>query len=112
MANLTSADVTLTTSEDYPLGDRFGKIMQESQGDYHVVLSAHGDGTTSHDIPAAAFGKSVIREVPVCVKSDNSIILVAVPKYDGSAILLKAAGTNAPAQFTGTFLMRVKGLNI
>lgn len=109
MADLTSSAVTLLTSENYPLGDRFQKSMQESQGDYKVVLAAQGDGGAGSNIPAAAFGMLVIREISGVVKSDNSIQLVATPKYDGSAILLKAAGTNAPAQYTGTFNMRVKG---
>lgn len=109
MANLTSSGVKLLTSENYPLGDRFQKSMHESQGDYQVVLVAQGDGADGSNIPASAFGMSVIREVSGVVKSDNSIQLVATPKYDGSGILLKAAGTNAPAQYTGTFNMRVKG---
>lgn len=109
MPDLTSSGVTLQTSENYPLGDRFQKSMQESQGDYQVVLAAQGDGAAGSNIPAAAFGMSVIREISGVIKSDNSVMIVATPKADGSAILLKAAGTNAPAQYTGTFNMRVKG---
>lgn len=107
MANLAASAVTKLAS--YPMGDRFQKDMQESQVDVSVVLLAQGDGTNGNDIPAAAFGMSVIREVCNITKSDNSIVLVGAPKYDGSGILLKAAATNAPAQFTGTFNMRVKG---
>src|ERR1700678_2606187 len=111
MSNVLPSAVTLLTSENYPLGDRFQKSMQESQGDYQVVLAGNGDGNFGggSDIPASAFGMSVIREVSGVTKSDNSVILVAAPKADGSGILLKAAGTNAPAQYTGTFNMRVKG---
>lgn len=108
MANLAASAVTVLAS--YPMGDRFGKDMQESQLDAVVILAAQGDGGAGSDIPAAAFGMSVIRDVCSIVKSDNSVILVGAPKADGSSILLKAAGTNAPAQYTGTFNMRVKGL--
>lgn len=107
MANLTSAGVTKLAA--FPLGDRFQKDRQESVVDFTVVLAAQGDGADGSNIPASAFGMSVIREVTTITKSDNSIILVGAPKYDGSGILLKAAATNAPAQFTGTFNMRVKG---
>lgn len=110
MANVAPSNVTLLNSQTFPLGDRFGKDMKESQGDYSVVVTACGDGTTGHDIPASAFSMSQITEVVSVVKSDNSLILKASPKVDGSSILLSNAGSNAPAQYTGTFNMRVKGL--
>ncbi len=108
MANVASTDVTILAG-GFPLGDRFQKDMQESQLDVSVVLDAAGDGTSTHLIPASAFGMWVIREVSGIVKSDNSVILKGSPTASGDGILLSNAGSNAPAQYTGTFNMRVKG---
>lgn len=107
MADLASSAVTVRAS--FPLRDGFGKSRFESVRDLTVVLAAQGDGSAGSNIPAAALGFSAIYSVESITKSDNSIILVGAPKTDGSAILLKAAGTGAPAQYTGTFNMRVRG---
>jgi hypothetical protein len=107
MANLAPSAVTVKSN--FELGDRYQKSMQESVLDLTLVLAAQGDGTSGNDIPASALGLSVIYECSSAVKADNSIILVAAPKADGSGILLKNAGSNAPAQFTGTFSIRVRG---
>jgi hypothetical protein len=109
MANVAPANVVLRNSDTYPLGDRFQKDMMESQGDYAVTLAGNGDGTVGNDIPASAFGLQFIHSVTDVVKTDNTLVLSAAPKADGSGILLKAAGSNAPAQYTGVFNMRVKG---
>jgi hypothetical protein len=108
MANLAASAVAILAG-GYPMGDRFQKDMQESQYDVQVTLLAQGDGTAGNDIPASAFGMSQINSVTDIAKTDNSLVLVGAPKADGSGILLKAAGSNAPAQYTGIFNMRVKG---
>jgi hypothetical protein len=58
-----------------------------------VVLTLTGQGTAANPIPA-----SVLK-------------LVAAPDYAGENLLLKAAGSNAPADYTGTFRGIVYGHN-
>lgn len=102
MANLASSGVTTTDSwvEAYA-----GKKVRARK--VTVVLSSMGSATNT--IPAAAFGLSTILECTPLVKSDDSVVVVAHPSYSGAIILLKAAGTNAPADYSGTFRCIVRG---
>lgn len=66
-----------------------------------VVLSSMG--TVANPIPASALGFSKFEGPVHLTIADNSIVLVGVPSADQSVLLLKAAGSNAPADFSGTF---------
>ena len=74
-----------------------------------VAISGAGSGDSSKTIPASAFGLRVIEEVSPLVNDSDDLIIVASPNYDGTEIILKAAGTNVPADFTDTFRGVVKG---
>jgi len=67
-----------------------------------VTLSSMG--TTTNKIKASVLGFHSIEGPVTLIASDNSIMLVGTPSYDGTLVLLKAAGTNAPADFSGTFI--------
>lgn len=103
MANLASSGVTLLrawTEGGLALKDR--SVLRVS-----MVLSTMG--TATNTIPATAFGLSVIEEVSSLVQDDDTDIIVAGPSNDGSLILLKAAGTNSPADFSGTYEATIRG---
>lgn len=103
MADITAADVTLVRSWSeggLALKDRVVKI---------VSLDLGGQGTTTNAIPASALGWTVIEEASTFVKDDNTLVVAAAPSADGSKLLLKAAATNAPADYTGTFIGTVRG---
>jgi hypothetical protein len=78
-----------------------------------LVLTGQGDNTDSID--ASTIGFQTIISCSNAIKSDNSVIVVATPAYDGSKILLGnlAQATDAsrddPATITGTFRLSVTG---
>lgn len=74
-----------------------------------VALTLTGQGTVTNFISAEVLGFDRIDEASAFVQDDDTDILVAVPSDDGSMLLLKASGTNAPADFTGTFTGVVRG---
>lgn len=76
--------------------------------DVTLVLTAQG--TVANPIAASLFGLTRITRAHSFRQSDDTVILNACPSYDGSKLLLKAAGTNAPADFTGTFRGVVMGM--
>jgi hypothetical protein len=84
-----------------------GLVFWEKAGS--VTLSTHGSGSAGEKIPASAFGLSTFEECGVLTKSDNTVVVVAAPSADRTEMLLKAAGTNAPASVTGTYNFVVKG---
>lgn len=75
------------------------------------VLTVDGnDGAAALDIPASLFGLNIIEEVSPMVKSDDSIIVVGAPAYDGLSLLGKAAATAAAADIpAGDYAVVVKG---
>jgi hypothetical protein len=104
MADLASTAVTLRKADQ--LGTRAGQLRGVRKS-LTIVLAAMG--TATNKVLASALGFTTVLETSCFVKSDNSEILVATPSYDGTYILLKAAGTNAPADFTGTYRAVVVG---
>jgi hypothetical protein len=106
MANLAASGVTITRSylEKFPSTEQ--RVL-----DVSIVLSSMG--TVANNIPATSFGLARFYGPVVLVKSDNSVILVGTPSADGTLLLLleatAAAGTNAPADFSGTYVGQVKG---
>ena len=68
------------------------------------------DGAAAGDIPASLFGLSTIEKAEPLVKSDNTLIVVAMPAYNGASLLGKAAATAAPADIpSGTYKTLVYG---
>src|SRR5882762_9598934 len=76
-----------------------------------VTLVADGtDGASAGDIPASLFGLTFIERCSPAVKSDNTLIVVCAPAYDGGSLLGKAAATAAPADIpSGTYLIKLFG---
>lgn len=74
-----------------------------------VVLTLTSQGTTSNKILAGVLGLSAVAGCDPLVQDDNTDIVVGAPSYDGTVLLLKAAGSNAPADYTGTFKTQVWG---
>jgi hypothetical protein len=106
MADLTSSNVT--TSRSYrssSKGDKAEDVVKQVT----VVVTAAGSGGAGAKLPASAFGLTSITRVGSFVKDDNSLFVVATPNYTGTEILLKNAGSNAPADYTGTFKTFVQG---
>ncbi len=102
MANLAASGVTITRSylEKFPSTEQ--RVL-----DVSIVLSSMGSAT--NNIPATSFGLARFYGPVVLVKSDNSDMLLGTPSADGTLLLLKAAGSNAPADFSGTYVGQVKG---
>lgn len=114
MADLTSSSVV--SNFECEVGDRFSKTRQEVVKDVTMTLSGHGDGQSGSNIPAAALGFSKLYPSEgLLVSSDNSQLALQSPNYVGDSLLLIHAHTVgsaislAPAQFTGTFIGRVRG---
>jgi len=105
MADLTQSGVTVldTWTEGNVNGKR--RVALRCQ----VALSGAGSGATSNKIPASAFGLKKVEEVSLLVNDDSDLVIAASPNYAGTEIILKAAGTNAPASYTDTFRCIVKG---
>lgn len=74
-----------------------------------VTLVLTGQGDTTDTIAASLFDLTEIHSVSPLVKYDNSICVVGFPSYDNSKLLLKAAATNAPATYSGTFKTTIRG---
>lgn len=105
MANLASTAVTnRNTYYDYVQGQ--GKITTRQ-----LTLALTGQGDATDKILASVLGLSKIYECSPLVKDDNTLIIVAAPSADGTFLLLKAAGTNAPAvnATNGSYLCTVRG---
>jgi hypothetical protein len=77
----------------------------------NVTLVAGGsDGASAGDYPASMFGLSFIEYATPAVKSDNTLIVVVAPSYDGTSLLGKAAATAAAADIpAGTYKLTLFG---
>lgn len=105
MADLTSSSVSITR-QAYEVRSNALTLWEKAGS---VTLSTHGDLTAGQLIPASAFGLSSFEECGTLVKSTNDILIVAGPSADRVNMLLKAAGTNAPAAASGVYSFVVKG---
>jgi hypothetical protein len=102
MADLASSAVTLNRS--------WYEGLQRNVQSKDVTLVLSAQGTTTNKIPASVLGFTKLLGGASLVKSDNTEIVLGVADYAGDNLLLKAAGTNAPADFTGTYRGVVKGI--
>lgn len=104
MAAVTSSDITVI--EQHDIVDRGLKYVGTKA---LVTITVTGEGANAGDIPISAFegalGRSfeTFRSVSPFIADDNSVIVVASPVYDGTSVILKAAATNAGADYTDTF---------
>lgn len=105
MADLTTSSVVVNRTWNTTLSN--GTVMYSKA--VSMTLSTHGSASSGELILASAFGLTSIEEVSTLVKSDDTILIVGGPNAARSAILLKAAGTNAPASVTGVYACVVKG---
>ncbi len=75
-----------------------------------VMTTDGSDGASALDIPASVFGLAFIESASPAVKSDNSIVVVVAPAYDGLSLLGKAAATAAAADIpSGTYKLKLQG---
>lgn len=102
MANLGTSGVTHIESwrEAYA-----GKLVKARK----VTMVLTSMGTVTNNIPASAFGLTTILECSPLINDGNDLVVVGSPNYDGTLLLLKAAGSNAPADYTDTFRAIVRG---
>ena len=105
MADATFTQSTDTTSRisDYPPSSQ-RKIVSGT------FVTDGTNGASALDIPASLFGLTKIERADPLVKSDNTLIVVVMPAYDGLSLLGKAAATAAPADIpSGTYKAVVYG---
>jgi hypothetical protein len=103
MASLTQSAVTITDSWIEPVGGGQLRVVQAT-----VVLTGQGDATDT--IPASLFGLAAIVDCTPLINSADTLIVTASPSYDKTILLLKAAGSAAPANATnGTYKLTIRG---
>lgn len=67
-------------------------------------------GDLANKIPASLFGLTFIETCGPAVKSDNTLIVVCVPVFDGSGLVGKAAASAALAAIpAGTYNITLEG---
>lgn len=104
MADLAASAVTIL--DNYFSDGGNGKKFRTRK--VRLVLTTQGGATNK--IPAEVLNLTSIESATPAVASDNSLVIVAAPSYDKTFLLLKAAGTNAPADYNGiTVELVVKG---
>lgn len=102
MADLAQTAVSITKATRLALTGGNRRILE-------VSLTLTGQGTATNKINASVLGLTKIIESSPLTASDNSLVIVAAPSADGTYLLLKAAGTNAPADYTATLLGVIQG---
>lgn len=103
MAALASTAVTLVS--EWTEGGTNGRLLACRK--LELVLTAQG--TVANAIPASVLGFTKILDASIGIGNGDDVLYCAAPSYDGSQLLLKAAGTNAPADYTDTIRIVVKG---
>jgi hypothetical protein len=103
MADLASSAVTILRISSQTLSNGITLWTKACS----VTLTTQG--TVTNKILATAFGLSAFEESSSWSKTDNTEVIVAGVSGDRSHLLLKAAGTNAPADFAATYNVYVKG---
>lgn len=98
-----------TSAVAYVRGWTEGSVTGKERIARLLTLTLTGQGTVANKIPASALGFLKVEECSSAVLSDNTLVLVASPSADGTFVLLKAAATNAPDDYTGAFTLTVKG---
>jgi hypothetical protein len=84
-----SSDSTSRVNEYPPSSQR--KIVSGT------LTVSGSEGAAVDSIPASLFGLSKIEDSRPLVKSDNTLVVVTAPAYNGGSLLGKAAATAAPA---------------
>lgn len=102
MADLASSAVTLNR--------QWYEGLQRNVQCKDVTLVLSAQGTMTNKIAASTLGFTKLLGTVSLVKSDNTEIVLGAANYAGDYLVLKAAGTNAPADFTGTYRGVVKGI--
>lgn len=102
MADLTKSAVAVTHT--IYVGVKRDRIERE------VTLTLTTQGTAANAITAASCGYHKFKGISYLTKSDDSVVLIGIPSADGSKLLLKAAGTNDPADYSGTFSGTISGV--
>lgn len=74
-----------------------------------LTLTLTGQGTVANSISAGVLGFTKIHSCSNAVSTVDDLIIVAAPSYDGSKLLLKAAGSNAPGDYTANVRITVFG---
>lgn len=95
MADLAASAVTIVDSW-YPTTNKHIKSRR-------VTLVLTGQGTAANAIPASVMDFREIEQVTVLTQDDDTDLVVGAPDDAKTTLLLKAAATNAPADYTGTF---------
>lgn len=103
MADLASNAVTTLRTSSQTLSN--GVVLYSKA--CNVTLTTQG--SAANKILATAFGLSAFEESSSWSKTDNTEVVVAGVSSDRSYLLLKAAGTNAPADYAATYNVYVKG---
>lgn len=103
MANLASSAVV--NNESFEEGGNNSKKYIVIRAT--ITLAAMG--TATNKILASAFKLSKITRCSNLVKSDNSVVIPAVPAIDETYILAGGGAANVPADYTGSFNITVWG---
>lgn len=103
MADLATSAVTVSRTDSRTTTP--GTVLYSKA--CSVTLTTQG--SASNKILATAFGLSAFEESSAWSKTDNTELIVAAISADRSYLLLKAAGSNAPADFAGAYVCYVKG---
>lgn len=101
MANLAATAVVVN---DYYFPHRDQVRIRKN-----VTLTLTGQGTATNKILASVLGLISISSATPAVKTDDTLVIDAAPSTDGTFLLLKAAGSNAPADYTATVKLEVEG---
>lgn len=103
MADLDRDAVVVTNSRRF--GTAGDKVIERE-----VNVTLTGQGTTTNKITAESMGFDFFRGLSVLVKTDDSVVVIGAPSNDGKTLLLKAAATNAPADYTGEYKCVIQGI--
>lgn len=103
MANLAQSGVTIERA--WSEGHVTGKDISCRK----VALVLSTMGTVTNNIPASVLSLTKIEQSTPAVKDDNTVIVPTGPSNDGTLLLLGGGASNAPADYTGTFRLVVKG---
>ena len=100
------ADSAVTTEASWYEG---GEGAQRRLLVKRLILVLTGQGTAANAIPASVLGFTKIVDSSVAVNDSDADMVVAGPDYAQTTLLLKASGSDAPADFTGHFRVTVRG---
>lgn len=104
MASLTKSDVAVI--DDWYSGGLNARKFHYKK----LSITLTSMGSVANAIPAEVLGLRKIQGCEPLVKTDDTLIVLAAPSTDRSQLLLKAAGTNAPGDYSGVFHVIVHGI--